>query len=170
VSDEWYEGLSYDHEKVVFVLTHGSRRIHPPCDLSTLGKLDPKASCGLRPLHSYNCTLGRDDRDAPTPLSDLTCTNSDGRNDLPLRQQRRIVHCHSHAVCTAYHVLRSLKLPAAALHVVECTFVRRFESYLRSRSFNGLSLTAVCLRSVYLKASRAILPPAVAISSVTTSP
>jgi len=28
----------------------------------------------------------------------------------------------SHAVCTAYHVLRSLKLPTAALQVVESTF------------------------------------------------
>src|ERR1700676_1273523 len=37
--------------------------------------------------------------------------------------------CRSHAVRAAYHVLRSLKLPTAALHLVECTFRRGFKSY-----------------------------------------
>ena len=37
--------------------------------------------------------------------------------------------CRSPAVCTALHVLRSLKLPSVALHVVECTFQRGFDSF-----------------------------------------
>src|SRR5580704_12305168 len=61
LSDRWYEGLSYDHEQVVFLLTHRSHKIHASCDLSTLDKLDPNASCGLRPLRTYECVVGRDD-------------------------------------------------------------------------------------------------------------
>jgi hypothetical protein len=83
VSDEWYEGLSYDHDKVVFVLTHGSHRIHATCDLSTLDKLDPKASCGLRPLRTYECVLGPDDvwnAPASAPVSDLKCKDGGGRS------------------------------------------------------------------------------------------
>jgi len=80
VSDKWYEGLAYDHEEVVFVLTHHGQRIHATCDLSTVDKMDANASCGLRPLHSYECALGRDDvLRAPMPLSDLTCRDADGR-------------------------------------------------------------------------------------------
>jgi hypothetical protein len=37
---------SYVHEIVGFVLAHGDRRIHAVCDLRTLDKLDPNASCG----------------------------------------------------------------------------------------------------------------------------
>jgi hypothetical protein len=79
VADKWYDGLAYDHEEVSFVLKHGGSRIHATCDLSTLDKLDPNASCGLRPLREYACTAGRGDRQAPMPLSDLVCTDSDGR-------------------------------------------------------------------------------------------
>jgi hypothetical protein len=71
---------SYDHEIVHFVLAHNERKIYTLCDLSTLDKLDPNASCGLRPLRKYECLIGRDDvMKAPTPLSDLTCTDGDGR-------------------------------------------------------------------------------------------
>ncbi len=71
---------SYDHEIVHFVLAHDERKIYGLCDLSTLDKLDPHASCGLRPLRSYECLMGRTDvMKAPTPLSDLTCTDGDGR-------------------------------------------------------------------------------------------
>src|SRR5271157_1672294 len=37
--------------------------------------------------------------------------------------------CRSPAVRTALHVLRTLKLPSVALHVVECTFQRGFDSF-----------------------------------------
>ena len=47
--------------------------------------------------------------------------------------------CRSHAVCAAYHVLRLLKLPTAALHVVECTFRRGFKSYSAHPLLNGLA-------------------------------
>lgn len=78
VSDKWYDGLAYDHEQVDFALTHGGHRIHATCDLSTI--MDTNASCGLRPLRSYECVLGRDDvLKAPMPLSDLTCRDADGR-------------------------------------------------------------------------------------------
>jgi len=71
---------SYDHEVVQLVLVHNEKKIHALCDLSTLDKLAPNASCGLRPLRNYQCLLGRDDvMKAPMPLSDLTCTDADGR-------------------------------------------------------------------------------------------
>lgn len=71
---------SYDHEIVHLVLTHDRHKIYSLCDLSTLNKLEPNASCGLRPLRDYKCVIGRDDvMKAPMPLSDLTCTDGDGR-------------------------------------------------------------------------------------------
>ncbi|MFZ0481356.1 MAG: hypothetical protein WAL71_19605 [Terriglobales bacterium] len=71
---------SYDHEVVQLILAHDDKRIHALCDLSTLDKLAPNVSCGLRPLRSYECFVGRDDvMKAPMPLSDLTCTDADGR-------------------------------------------------------------------------------------------
>ena len=81
VSDEWYEGLAYDHEVVGVVLSHDGRKIHATCDLSTLDKLDPKASCGLRPLRDYQCVVPGDtvmNAPASKALSDLTCTDQDG--------------------------------------------------------------------------------------------
>ncbi len=82
VSDIWYEGLAYDHEEVGLVLSHNGRKIHATCDLSTLDKLDPKASCGLRPLRDYQCIVSSGavlNAPASKPLSDLTCTDGDGR-------------------------------------------------------------------------------------------
>jgi hypothetical protein len=70
----------HDHEIVSLVFAHEGHKIYGQCDLSTLNKLDPNASCGLRPIHDYNCVTGRDDvMTAPMPLSDLTCTDADGR-------------------------------------------------------------------------------------------
>lgn len=70
----------HDHEIVGLVFAHQGHKIYGRCDLSTLNNLDPNASCGLRPLHDYECTPGRDDiMKAPMPLSDLTCTGGDGR-------------------------------------------------------------------------------------------
>ena len=62
------------------MLTHDGRKIYGRCDLSTLNKLDPSASCGLRPLRYYDCVVDRDDvMRAPLPFSDLTCRDGDGR-------------------------------------------------------------------------------------------
>lgn len=74
---------SYDHDLVHLVLTHDKHKIYGLCDLSTLNKIDPNASCGLRPLRNYECVVGRSNvmkvMKAPMPLSDLTCTDGDGR-------------------------------------------------------------------------------------------
>ncbi|MBZ5654093.1 MAG: hypothetical protein LAO56_02315 [Acidobacteriia bacterium] len=73
-------GQSYDHDLVNLVLTHDGRKIYGQCDLRTLNKLDSNASCGLRPLRHYACVVGRDDvMNAPMPLSDLMCSDADGR-------------------------------------------------------------------------------------------
>ena len=70
----------HDHEIVGLVFAHDGHKIYGQCDLSTLNNIDPKASCGLRPIHDYDCVIGRDDvMNAPMPMSDLTCTNADGR-------------------------------------------------------------------------------------------
>ncbi len=69
-----------DHDEVGFVLTHNGHKIHATCGLSTLDKLDPNASCALRPLRTYECAVGRDDvLKAPLPQSDLLCKDADGR-------------------------------------------------------------------------------------------
>ena len=39
--------------------------------------------------------------------------------------------CHSPAVRTAVHVLRSSKTPSVALYPVECTFLRGFVTFRR---------------------------------------
>jgi hypothetical protein len=67
--------MSHDHDVVHLVLTHDGHKIYGLCEL------DPNASCGLRPLRNYRCVVGRDDdmMNAPMPLSDLTCTDGDGR-------------------------------------------------------------------------------------------
>src|ERR1035437_480359 len=71
---------SFDHDVVHLVLDHSNHKIYAECDLSTLNKLDPNASCGLRPLRDYECVVGRDDMmKAPSPLSDLVCKDADER-------------------------------------------------------------------------------------------
>ena len=67
-----------DHDEVHFVLAHAGRKIHAICDLNTLDRLDPNASCALRPLREYICFLNRDS--SMKALSDLTCKDEDGRN------------------------------------------------------------------------------------------
>jgi hypothetical protein len=80
VSDATSE--AYDHDEVGFVLTHDGNKIHAICDLSTLDKIDSSASCGLRPLRTYECAVGGAavlNAPAHVPLSDLTCKDGDGR-------------------------------------------------------------------------------------------
>ena len=64
------------------------------------------------------------------------------------------VTCHSPAIKTALHSLRSQKAPSVALYVVEITFARGFESYLRSHSFSRLQRSAICAQSVKLTSKR----------------
>ena len=53
--------------------------------------------------------------------------------------------CHSPAVRTALHVLRSSKAPSVALYRVECTLLRGFDSFrahhLVSMSYRELRLS-----------------------------
>lgn len=63
-------------------------------------------------------------------------------------------HCPGDAFAIRFsscHCFPCTSVPSVALHVVEFTFARGFESYLRSHSFNGLALFALCLRSVARK-------------------
>jgi hypothetical protein len=70
----------YDHDLVRLVLAHDTHKIYGLCDLSTLSNIDSNASCGLRPLRTYECVVGRSEvMKAPMPLSDLTCIDGDGR-------------------------------------------------------------------------------------------
>jgi len=69
------------HVEVGYVLAHDGHKIYATCDHSDWDKLDPQATCGLRPLRTYKCELGPDDiRDAAMPLSDLKCKDAGGRN------------------------------------------------------------------------------------------
>jgi hypothetical protein len=80
VAENGYTDLSYDHDEVHFVLTHGGHKIYALCDLSTLDNLAPQASCALLSLRTYECVVGRADMlKAPMPLADLTCKDGDGR-------------------------------------------------------------------------------------------
>lgn len=72
---------AFDHEVVHFILEHTNHRIYAECDLSTLNKLAPEASCGLRPLRGYKCVVPSGEiLKAKLPLSDLICTDGDGRD------------------------------------------------------------------------------------------
>jgi hypothetical protein len=69
------------HTEVDYVLLHDGHKIFATCDLDSIGSLDPDASCGLRPLRTYECTLGEDSGEkASGPLSDLKCKDSNGHN------------------------------------------------------------------------------------------
>ncbi len=67
------------HTEVHYVLMHDGHKIYTTCDAEEIDA--PNASCGFRPLHTYDCTLG-DDRieKATLPLSDLKCKDADGRD------------------------------------------------------------------------------------------
>ncbi len=66
------------HTAVNYVLLNDGHKIWASCDLTTLDKLDPSASCAFRPLKSYACRPGNQHGDKA--LSDLLCQDSDGRN------------------------------------------------------------------------------------------
>jgi len=65
------------HTAINYVLLHNGRTIATTCDWEDVGNIDPKAACGFRPLRTYQCRLGDLNR---IPLSDLQCTDAEGRN------------------------------------------------------------------------------------------
>jgi hypothetical protein len=67
------------HTAVDYVLQHDGHKIYANCDVTTID--EPNASCGFRPLHTYECELQTDSlQKAKGPLSDLKCKDADGRN------------------------------------------------------------------------------------------
>ncbi len=71
-----------NHTEVDYVLLHDSRRIYAACDAADIDKLDPTATCGFRPLRTYDCiipSLTTIER-AELPLGDLKCQDADGHN------------------------------------------------------------------------------------------
>jgi len=69
------------HSEVDYVLLHDGHKIYATCDTSSIGALDPTASCGFRPLRTYKCALQSDSlATAQFPLSDLKCKDADGNN------------------------------------------------------------------------------------------
>jgi hypothetical protein len=71
------------HTEVNYVLLHDGHKIYASCDLTTVDNLDPTATCGFRPLRTYECQLQSDAiRHAKwsEPLGDLKCKDGDGQN------------------------------------------------------------------------------------------
>ena len=69
------------HTAVDYVLLHKGHKIYASCDVTTLDKLDPTATCGFRPLRKYKCAIQSASLEKATaPLSDLKCKDGDGHN------------------------------------------------------------------------------------------
>ena len=71
------------HTEVDYVLLHDGHKIYASCDLTTLDNLDPTATCGFRPLRTYECKVQSaaiENAKASEPLSDLKCKDGDGHN------------------------------------------------------------------------------------------
>jgi hypothetical protein len=66
------------HPQVTYVLLHEGHKIHVTCDFTDVDRLDPDATCALRPLRKYACRLGQQSGDKA--LSDLLCKDDDGHN------------------------------------------------------------------------------------------
>jgi preprotein translocase subunit SecE len=71
------------HSEVDYVLLHDSHKIYASCDVTTLDKLDSTATCGFRPLRTYECAVQPGairNAKVSEPLSDLKCKDGDGHN------------------------------------------------------------------------------------------
>jgi hypothetical protein len=69
------------HTEVDYVLLHEGHKVYVTCDVLNIGNLDPTATCGFRPLRTYECKLQTDSLEKATfPLSDLKCKDADGHN------------------------------------------------------------------------------------------
>jgi hypothetical protein len=72
---------SGSHIAVDYVLLHEGHKIYATCDVSDISNLDPTATCGFRPLRTYECRLQTDSFEKATlPLSYLKCKDADGHN------------------------------------------------------------------------------------------
>jgi hypothetical protein len=85
-----------------------------------------------------------------TPLGGLRGRNLNGRSESLFRigSNRGALQLHLPFTCRYHRILRKTlrSMPSTTLYVVEITFSRGFESYLRSHSFNRLGFPACCLR------------------------
>jgi hypothetical protein len=69
------------HTEVDYVLLHDGHKIYASCDVTSIGNLDPSATCGFRPLHKYECEVQSDSmQKAQLPMSDLKCKDADGHH------------------------------------------------------------------------------------------
>jgi hypothetical protein len=72
------------HTEVNYVLLHDGHKISASCDTTTIDSLDRDATCGFRPLHTYDCELQSDSMSnamkSKLPMSDLKCKDADGHN------------------------------------------------------------------------------------------
>lgn len=68
------------HSEIHYVLLHDGHKIYATCDFTDVKALDPHATCGFRPLRTYECVLGRVTPHGDLPLSDLKCKDADGNN------------------------------------------------------------------------------------------
>lgn len=69
------------HTEVDYVLLHEGHKIYVECDVQNIRNLDPTATCGFRPLRTYECKLQTDSLEKATfPLSDLKCKDADDHN------------------------------------------------------------------------------------------
>jgi hypothetical protein len=74
VSNFMAKGL---HTEVDYVLLHNGYKFYAACDMTTLDKLDPTATCALRVLRSYEYLQPVDD-ETKKALSDLKCKDDEG--------------------------------------------------------------------------------------------
>jgi len=68
---------SYYHDELHFVLKRGDTKVYAMCDITTVDKLDPNASCAMRVGQTFECLSGKKGDRA---LSDLRCRDSEGHN------------------------------------------------------------------------------------------
>jgi hypothetical protein len=69
------------HTAVDYVLLHDGHKIYAHCDTFDVNNLDQNATCGFRPLRSYECAVQPDNIEkAKLPLSDLRCKDGAGHN------------------------------------------------------------------------------------------
>lgn len=69
------------HTEVDYALLYEGHKIYVECDVVNIRNLDPTATCGFRPLRTYECKLQTDSLEKATfPLSDLKCKDADGHN------------------------------------------------------------------------------------------
>jgi hypothetical protein len=64
-------------DDVHFVIEHSGKKIWAHCDLSTIDKLDPTATCGLHTMRNFRCELGDMHLEKVRVAADLVCRDID---------------------------------------------------------------------------------------------